>query len=154
MTAKSDGEADLERAKEIGSLTAPAVAIATGVVLSIFATRQPALLACIAGATVVVALFARSAGRVAGQQIASRTFPAALGIGALGGLASLLVAAVTASVAGLIWSLHDQTHTPGWAYSYLGKPFLAVLSYGFVVALLLGVVTGLIIRGLIGSNRR
>lgn len=154
MTAKSDGDVDLQRAEKIGSWTATAVAIVTGVVLASFATRQPALLACVAGATVVVALFARGAGRVAGLRIASSAWPAALGIGALGGLASLLVAAVTAAAAGFLWSLHDQTHSPGWAYSYLGKPFLAVLSYGFLVALLLGVVTGLIIRGLLGAKRR
>jgi len=152
MTATLDGEERLARARALGSRTGIAVAVATGAALSIFATNNPGLLVAIAFSTVGVALFARAAGRIAGQKIASHGLLATLGIGALSGAASLLVAALMASLSGFIWSLHDHHRDPGWVWSYLGKPAVAVLAYGCMVSLLCGIVAALIIRGLLGRR--
>jgi hypothetical protein len=155
MTATLDGKEGLLRARAIGSVTGIAVAVATGAVLSfyaLFASHNLGLLVALIFSTVGVALFARSAGRIAGEQIASRSFPATLVVGVVSGFAALLVAALCAALSGFAWCVHDGFRDSGWAWSYLGKPFFAVLAYGCIVASLVGIVAALIIRGLLGHK--
>lgn len=140
------------RARLVGARTAAGVAVLTGLGLALLAHGNLGLIGSVAFATVVVASFSRRAGSVAGEKIAGRGWLTALGIGVLGGLSALLVAALCAAVAGLVWFLHDGARDQFWIWDYLGKPFLGVLSYGCVVASVLGAVTGAIIRGLTGRS--
>lgn len=142
---------DLIRARKVGGETAAGVAVVTGAALALLARRSGGLLASVAAVTVGVALFSFFAGRIAGAKIRRGGWAAAVGVGVLGGLAALLAAAVCAAAAGAVWGLADGARDPGWLGSYVGKPFLAVLGYGCMVAPVVGGATGAIIRGRVGN---
>jgi hypothetical protein len=143
-------EEPAQRARRIGSQVAMAAGALSGLVLAGLSRGNLGLVACIVATTVVVMGFASHAGRIAGAAIAPRPWPMAIAIGALGGLASLLVAAMMAGICGAVWSLRDRASSAVTLWSYVGKPVLAVLSSGAVPALLIGTIVGLTIRGLIG----
>ena len=127
----------------IGGRVGVGAALLMGGVLMAFAGGATGLLASIAGATAVVAAFAWFAGAQVGRRIAQHGLGAALGLGALGGAASLGVAAVTAGLIGALWSLADRSRfSADAAWSYLGKPALAVLVYGAWFAVPLGALAG------------
>lgn len=127
----------------IGSRVGVGAAVLMGGVLMAFATGATGLLVSIAAATAVVAAFAWFAGAWVARRIGRHGLPAALGLGALGGVASLGVAAVTAGLIGGIWSLADRSSLSAHAaWSYLGKPTLAVLGYGVWFAVPLGALAG------------
>lgn len=153
MTDEGSVDPQLMRARTVGARTAAGVAVLTGLGLALLAHGNVGLIASVALATVAVAAFSRRAGSVAGEKIAGRGWLSALGIGVLGGLAALLVAALCAAAAGLVWFLHDGARDQFWIRDYLGKPFLGVLGYGCIVALVLGAVTGAIIRALTGRSK-
>lgn len=142
----------------IGSRVGVGAALLMGGILMAFATGATGLLVSIAAATGVVAAFAWFAGaRVARriEQQGRHGLPAALGLGALGSVASLGVAAVTAGLIGGLWSLTDRSRfSADAAWSYLGKPTLAVLGYGVWFAVPLGVLAGGVIFLLLWLRRR
>lgn len=140
------------RARRIGARTAVIVAVAVGGVLAFAARTNLGLAVSVIADTLGVAAFAFAIGPIAGAQISHRGWLGALGLGALYGFASVVVAAVLAAGIGLLWGLRD-VHDPGFVWDYLGKPFFVVLSYGSVVAVGLGGVAGLLIRGLVGHAR-
>lgn len=147
-------QGDRGRAEAIGSRVGVGAALLMGGVLMASAGSAPGLLVSIAAVTVGVGSFAWFAGARVGRRIEPRGVGAALGIGALGGLASLLVAAVTASLVGAIWSLWDRSGLSAHdAYSYLGRPAVAVLFYGAWFAVPLGALSGALIFLLLWLRR-
>lgn len=135
------------RGGTVGSRVGLVIALVTGSVLTTIALSNPALAFSIVLATAGVSAAAHRIGRIAGAQIASRSAGAAFVIGMAGGAASLVVAGVLAAGIGAVWSLGDTQSllSSETAWSYVGKPFLAVLTYGGVVAVALGATGGLII---------
>ncbi|MBL8632565.1 MAG: hypothetical protein JNM40_05025 [Myxococcales bacterium] len=120
--------------------------VLTGSVLAV--TVRPSLpLGLLLGLlTLSQALFAYRVGSTVGPLIAQRTWWWAPLLGALAGLILLGSTALAAMGIGLCWGLLEGIHGSDWAYSYLGKPPLAVLVYGSLIALPLGTVGGLLIR--------
>src|SRR3569832_276434 len=94
---------DLMRARLVGGKTAMTAALLLGSALVWSSKESPPLAASVAVATILVAGFTLVAGRAAGQQFALRGFLAARGCGALGGIATLLSAAVVAALSGAVW---------------------------------------------------
>ena len=148
MDLRTDASTDLTQAQRIGRRTGTVAALLTAILPMILARGNSALLVSLLGATAVVTLFARRIGGPAGEQIARRPLLAAPIIGALGGIATLLVAGVTAALIGFIWSCFDRGSSD-WLYSYVGKPFLAVVPGGLLFAIPIGIVTGLAMHALI-----
>lgn len=116
----------------------------TGLLAMIWPSRSLGLL--LALITLAQALIARRVGTWAGPLIAQRSFRYAPVLGALSGAIVLGTTALSAMGVGLCWGLLDGLRSSDWAYSYLLKPPLAVLIYGWFLALLLGAVGGVLIR--------
>lgn len=138
--------------RNLGSGVAATIALLTGTLLAVQVRGKPQLALAVAGVTVGVAGFAAFAGRAAGARIARHGWPAALGIGALGGVTSLLAAAVLASAAGTAMAFSDGLQDPYWVKDYLVKPFVTVLAYGTMPAVGLGAIGGLLIRAISGRT--
>ena len=153
MRNESVDESASQRARRIGSRTAMAAAGLCGVTLAALAGSNAGLVASVLVTTVVVIVYARQAGAAAGAFIAPRPWPLAVAAGSVGGLSSLVVAALAAGVCGAVWGLRGNHHDPGYWWSFIGKPIVAVASGGSLVALLVGASCGLLIRGLIGRVR-
>lgn len=153
MTREDSEPQHLMKARTVGGFTAAGVAVTTGATLGLLAGNSVGLRLAVAAVAVGVAAFAFRAGRTAGEKIVGRSWPTALGIGALGGLVALLVAAVSAALAGSVWGLLDGARDSHWLWDYLGKPFVGVLGYGCLVAPVLGAGAGAIIRALTGRAK-
>lgn len=128
-------------------------ALAMGALLAMAAHSNAALVACVAAATGVVAVFAHWLGRTVGQRIARGSIVTALGWGLLSGLACLGCAAFCAGVLGMIWAAHDGFADPFLLHNYLRKPVLAVGMYGLMPATLWGLLCGIVLWRLTRRRR-
>ena len=138
----------MDDVRRIGGWTGLGAAVFAGGLVAVLAGRDRLLLAMVAAGTVVLALLAVRAGRWVGPLIAVRSWPLAALLGVLTGLGLLLALALLASLVGLFWGIYDGVRGPDWAYSYLGKPLLAVIFYGSGLASLVGLCAGLCLRAL------
>ena len=138
----------MDDARRTGGWTGLGAAVFVGVVVAVLAGQDRLLLGMVGAGTVVLALLAAWAGRWVGPLIAVRSWPLAALLGMLTGLGLLLALALLASLVGLCWGIYDGVRGPDWAYSYLGKPLLAVLVYGSGLASLVGLCAGLCLRAL------
>ncbi len=147
----SDGvsTAAVDRARAVGGRTAVGCVVVLGLILASLITSAPHLALTLLGMTVVLSLCAFRIGQVAGPRIAASPLPLAPLIGSLAALCSLLATALLSATVGLVWGLYDGVRGADWAYSYLGKPFVAVIYYGSLVAVLCGAAAGLLIRFLL-----
>ena len=147
----SDGvsTAAVDRARTVGGRTAVGCVVVLGLILASLITSAPHLALTLLGMTVVLSLCAFRIGQVAGPRIAASPWPLAPLFGSLAALTSLLATALLSATVGLVWGLYDGVRGADWAYSYLGKPFLAVIYYGSLVAVLCGAAAGLLIRFLL-----
>lgn len=123
-------------------------ALAMGGILAAAAYSNPALVACVAAATVAVALFAHRIGRAVGGRMARASIVEGLGLGILSGLACLACAAFCAGVLGMIWAAYDGFRDDFLLHNYLRKPVVAVLMYGLMPATLWGLLCGGALWGL------
>lgn len=133
--------------ERVGSWVGAGIAVVTGGALTVLGAGSLALCLSVVTATIGVALFAWRAGGIAARWIEGHGLLRALGIGVVGALLSLAVAALMASAVGGFWGLWDGLRSGRWAdaWSYLGKPAFAVLLYGAGVAIGLGILAGLLI---------
>ncbi len=138
-----------ERARAVGGRTAVGCVVVLSLILANLIKSVPHLVLTLLGMTVVLSLVAFRIGQVAGPRIAASPWQLAPLIGSLAALISLLSTALLAATVGLVWGLYDGVRGADWAYSYLGKPFLAVIYYGSLVAVLCGAAAGLLIRFLL-----
>lgn len=123
--------------------------VVLGLILASLITSAPHLALTLLGMTVVLSLIAFQIGQVAGPRIAASAWPLAPLFGSLAALISLLATALLSATVGLVWGLYDGVRGADWTYSYLGKPFVAVIYYGSLVAVLCGAASGLLIRFLV-----
>ncbi len=145
-----DGGLPARRGGQVGVVAA----VAMGGLLAFAAGNHPALVACVAVTTVVVASLAHRLGQPVGVRVARAGFLSALGWGALSGLACLAGAACCAGVLGMIWAGYDGFSDRHLLYNYLRKPVLAVLGYGLMPALLLGTICGGVLWALTRAARK
>ena len=138
-----------ERARAVGGRTAVGCVVVLSLILANLIKSVPHLVLTLLGMTVVLSLVAFRIGQVAGPRIAASPWQLAPLIGSLAALISLLSTALLAATVGLVWGLYDGVRGADWAYSYLGKQFLAVIYYGSLVAVLCGAAAGLLIRFLL-----
>lgn len=153
-TLAGDSVAEPARSAKMGEYVGMGSAWLMGALLAVAARGNTALLLCVLMTTFMVAQGARRVGRSAGPHIARRSLLPALGIGALSGLICLGYAAVCAGVLGLIWAGYDGFSDPHLLHNYLRKPVLAVLGYGFMPALLLGIVAGSLLFALTRPRKK
>lgn len=147
-TVEDETEKRTDHAARIGSRVG--IGCIAAVVLLLVATIYPSvpLMLAVCAMSVPQALFAARVGRVLGPKIAAGSILRAVPIGALAGCFVLGSTGMTASVIGLFWGLHDGIRGKDWAYSYIGKPLVAVVFYGFFLAIPLGILGGLVIWSL------
>ena len=138
-----------ERARAVGGRTAVGCVVVLSLILANLIKSVPHLVLTLLGMTVVLSLVAFRIGQVAGPRIAASPWQLAPLIGSLAALISLLSTALLAATVGLVWGLYDGVRGADWAYSDLGKPFLAVIYDGSLVAVLCGAAAGLLIRFLL-----
>lgn len=139
------------RASRVGSLVGVGCVVLSAAVLALLTRQSLMLVLAVFAMAIPQAFVSYRIGERVGIKIANSPTLIAVPVGARAGLEVLLSTAITASAVGFCWGLRDGMRGSDWAYSYIGKPFLAVLAYGFFMAISLGVLAGLLIRALTSS---
>ncbi len=143
---ESDSDRMATRASRVGAWVGVGCVALSALVLAVMVRPSVSLVLAVLAMAVPQCICANRVGLRIGPKIASGPALASVPLGALAGLVVLLCTALTASGVGLCWGIFDGIRGNDWAYSYVGKPFVAVLFYGFWIATPLGVLAGLLIR--------
>lgn len=149
----SDSAQEVVRASRIGGQVGVGCVAVAALTLSYLILPSVSLIWVVLGMAIPQAVCAWRVGLRIGPRIASGTTLAAAPFGMLAGLIVLCCTALAASGVGLCWGLWDGIRGSDWAYSYIGKPFLAVIFYGCFFAISLGLLAGLLIRMLTAGAR-